>query len=146
MFSRGIGDKESRIYLPILESFSKELQRLCLDYQDKFAKLLFQYVIGSYDFYKIMINTRSKQKRVIIQSFNLNGTLGYGRKWRIPSKILSVSIKEESKNKLIIIFEDGWGISFRMHHASRKVEASLKFDIQFVGLSSQVVSHQIPMV
>lgn len=50
MFFRDIGDKESRIYLAILESFSKELQRLCLDYQDEFVKLLFQYVIGSYDF------------------------------------------------------------------------------------------------
>ncbi|WP_375626315.1 HaeIII family restriction endonuclease [Bartonella sp. MU37NMGALS] len=146
MFFRDIEDKDSRVYLPILEAFSKELQRLCLDYQDKFVKLLFQYVIGSYDFYKIMIDTRSKQKRVIIQSFNLNGTLGYGRKWKIPSKILSVALKPESKNKLIIIFEDGWSISFRIHNASSKVEASLKFDIQFVGLSSQVVSHQIPMV
>ncbi len=54
-----------------------------------------------------MIDTRSKQKRVIIQSFNLNGTLGYDRKWKIPSKILSVALKPESKNKLIIIFEDG---------------------------------------
>ncbi|UNE54067.1 HaeIII family restriction endonuclease [Bartonella machadoae] len=146
MLFRDIDDKENRIYLPILKAFSKELQRLCFDYQDKFVKSLFQYIIGSYDFYKVIVDTKSKQKQVIIQSFNLNGTLGYGRKWRIPSRILSLEIKPESKNKLIIIFEDGWSISFRIHSASSKVESSLKFDIQFVGLSSQVISHQIPVV
>ncbi|WP_375608480.1 MULTISPECIES: HaeIII family restriction endonuclease [unclassified Bartonella] len=35
-------------------------------------------------------------------------------------------MKPESKNKLIIIFEDGWSISFRIHNASSKVEAFLK--------------------
>ncbi|WP_375658048.1 MULTISPECIES: HaeIII family restriction endonuclease [unclassified Bartonella] len=64
----------------------------------------------------------------------------------MPRKVLSVALKPESKNKLIIIFEDGWSISFRIYNASSKVEVSLKFAIQFVGLSSQVVSHQIPMV
>ncbi|WP_455473914.1 HaeIII family restriction endonuclease [Bartonella sp. B30(2025)] len=146
MLFKDIEDKEDKIYVPILNAFSKELQRLCRDHQDKFVKLLFQYIIGSHDFYKIIIDTRYKQKWIIIQPFNLNGILGYGRKWRIPSKIVSIEIKPESKNKLILIFEDGWSISFRIHNASSKVEASLKFDIQFVGLSSQVISHQIPLI
>ncbi len=62
MLFRDIDDKENRIYFLILEAFSKEFQRLCLDYQDKFVKLLFQHITGSYDFYKIIIDTRSKQK------------------------------------------------------------------------------------
>ncbi|WP_336288544.1 HaeIII family restriction endonuclease [Bartonella sp. CB60] len=143
---RNVDGKEDRIYFPILKAFSEELKRLCLNYQDKFVELLFQYIVGFHDFYKVIINVKSKQKKVIIQSFNLNGTLGYGHKLTIPSKILSVEIKLESKNTLIIIFEDGWNMSFRIHSASSKVQNSLKFDIQFVKLPSQVISYQIPIV
>ncbi|WP_386698102.1 HaeIII family restriction endonuclease [Lonepinella sp. MS14436] len=50
---------------------------------------------------------------------------------------------------MVIISETGiytnfgigsWQFSFRIHNASTKVEPSLKFDIQFIGMPTAIVS------
>jgi len=36
--------------------------------------------------------------------------------------------------------DGGWQFSFRIHNASTKVETSLKFDIQIVGMPTTIIS------
>lgn len=146
MLFKDIHGKDLRIYLPILIAFEDEMKRLCENFQSLFVERLFRYLLGKYDFYKIILNSAQKKKEVIVQSVNIGGTLRYGAKWNIPNRIHSIARKRGSNNKIEIIFEGGWSISFRIHNASKKVEPSLKFDIQFVGFSEKATGHRISIV
>jgi len=136
---RDIPDKVNRYYLPILMAFEDELRRLCEDYGQCFVTRLFQYLLGRYDFYKVI----KENGHVSIHSFNIAGELKWGHKWKIPSRIDSLTRKRGSSNTLIVSFTGGWQLSFRIHNASSKVEPSLKFDIQFIGMPQSINRHII---
>jgi hypothetical protein len=85
-----------------------------------------------------------KEKEVSVQCVNLYGTLGYGKKWRIPDRIESIFRVSGSTNTLVVQFNNGWRISFRLHSASGKVESSLKFDINLIASPTYVEKHSIP--
>lgn len=36
--------------------------------------------------------------------------------------------------------DKGWAISFRIHNASSRIEPSLKFDIQLVGIPLEIIN------
>ena len=103
---------------------------------------VFQYIVGRQDFYKVV-----RQKDFVsIQSFNLNGSLEWGTRWHIPQGIAQIQRKPGSMSTLLVTFAGGWQLSFRIHNASKRVEPSLKFDIQFVALPVTVANHQIRVV
>lgn len=81
-----------------------------------------------------------------VQSFNITGDLKWGRKWKIPERIESITRKRGSSNTLIISFVGGWQLSFRIHNASKRIEPSFKFDINFLGLPPSVARHVIDYV
>ena len=136
---KDLTNKESRIYLPILTAFEDEFRRLCQDYGADFIGRVFQHIVGLQDFYKVV----RQKDHVSIQSFNLNGSLEWGSRWRIPQDIAQIQRKPRSMNTLLVTFSGGWQLSFRIHNASSRVEPSLKFDIQFVALPVTVANHQI---
>lgn len=129
-----IQDKHGEIYLPILRAFKKEL--LSLTNTEGSAGKLIQYLIGIEDYYKVI---RLEGEAVEIQAYNLHGTLGAPFRHikpkleiptvKLPDRVLSVSFKENSKTTLLVEFDNGWVLSFRIHNASSRVEASLKFDV-----------------
>ncbi len=141
MLFREIPDKVNRYYLPIISAFEDELQRLCEGYGQGFVKRMFQYLLGTYDFYKVIKDNGT----VAIQSFNMGGSLGWGKTWEIPDRIEVITRKRGSLNTLIVSFVGGWQLSFRIHNASSKVEPSLKFDIRFIGLPQSVTRHEITL-
>jgi hypothetical protein len=141
MLFRDIPDKINRYYLPVLTAFEDELRRLCEDFGQRFVKRMFQYLLGRYDFYKVV----KENGHVAIQSFNINGSLKWGKKWKIPDRIDTISRRRGSSNTLIISFTGGWQLSFRIHSASSRVEPSLKFDINFIGLPQSVARHEISL-
>jgi hypothetical protein len=51
----------------------------------------------------------------------------------LPTKIVDLSLKDNSLTTVILTMDKGWSISFRIHSASTVVEPSLKFDIQLIG-------------
>lgn len=66
----------------------------------------------------------------------------------VPSRLLKYLLgkndfyfKEDSKNTVYVICDNGWTISFRLHNASSKLGLSLKFDIQLVGHPQKLFSH-----
>ena len=142
MLFREIPDKVTRYYLPILIAFEDELQRLCESYGQDFVRRMFQYLLGTYDFYKIIKDNGT----VAIQSFNMGGSLSWGKKWKIPDRIEAITRKRDSLSTLIVSFVGGWQLSFRIHNASSKVEPSLKFDIRFIGLPQSVARHEITLL
>lgn len=136
---RDIPDKVNRYYLPILMAFEDELRRLCEDYGQHFVTRMFQYLLGRHDFYKVI----KENGHVAIHSFNINGELKWGHKWKIPDRIDSITRKRGSSNTLIVSFTGGWQLSFRIHNASSRIEPSLKFDIQFIGMPQSINRHII---
>ena len=138
---RDVPNKNAMFYLPILTAFEDEFTRLCQSHGDKFIKSVFQYLVGQYDFYKVV----RQRDHVSIQSYNINGTLMWGRRWTIPNRIDQIHRKQGSDNTLIVAFSGGWQMSFRIHSARSKIEPSLKFDIQFLAMPVSVGNHQIPL-
>jgi hypothetical protein len=133
-----IGDYHESVYLPILKAFVAELRRLYKSDNSKVASNLISYLVGKSDFYKVIKN----KKNVEIHSYNLNGSLNLpfrnilpkyvSPRVPLPTQILSIDFKKNSKNTVIVEMDNDWVLSFRIHNASSKVEASLKFDINLL--------------
>lgn len=58
----------------------------------------------------------------------------------LPIQIVSLEYKLGSKNTLELYLDSGWQFSFRIHNTSTKVESSLKFDIQIIGMPTTIMS------
>lgn len=130
-----IGDYHTSVYLPILKAFAEELNKLYNSHLEKVPSNLVTYLIGNKDFYKVVKNTKSLD----IYAYNFNNSLNlpFGSvesKYKIPemtlpTKIIDISLKENSKNTVLVTLDNDWLLSFRIHNASSRVEPSLKFDI-----------------
>ena len=134
-----LAEKHDKIYHPMLVFFKNELSRLYKKYNNFVPEKMLQYLIGANDFYKVIY----KNEIVKIQAFNFKRSLKKAakkikpkikiKKTILPSKIIHIAFKENSKTTLLVFFDAGWQLSFRVHNASKFVEPSLKFDIQIIG-------------
>ena len=114
-----------------------------------FAEILFRFLLGTKDFYKVMIFDKERLSRVSI--FNFYGTLNQKtknakparvlRKLTLPQSIISISNK---KQYLWIVFDKGWSVRLRLHNASGKVEPSMKFDAQLEGMPMELMNLAFP--
>lgn len=137
------------VYVPILNAFSKELLRLDQENPNIVAENLVQYLIGNEDFYKII----KGKKLVEIQAYNLNGSLNLPfetikpkakiPKLKLPTRLIEIVYQENSTTTLLVSLNEGWQISFRIHNASSRVEASLKFDINLVSAPHSLFTSHI---
>jgi hypothetical protein len=135
---RELPDLHGQVYAPILDAFEKELKSLfSIEGEvEQNATALVKYVVGKEDFYKAV----SREKEVDILTFNFNGSLA-GARTKAPSKVLSVDRAEGSSHSINVRFDRGYVFNFRIHNASSRVEPSLKFDIQAVGLPANEIRH-----
>ena len=58
----------------------------------------------------------------------------------LPTRIVSLEYKPDSKNTLELYLDGSWQFSFRILNAPTKVESSLKFDIQIIGMPTTIIS------
>ena len=138
---KDMGDEKARrIYKPLLLAFKDELFKINEGNKDVPSKLI-SYLIGEHPFYKIIKHDASHM--VVVKAFNikrgLNKTVN-GKQSRykvaplnLPTRIVEFEFKSNSDNTLVMILDQGWEISFRIHSASTKLERSLKFDVQLLG-------------
>lgn len=143
--------KEKRVYIPLLKAFIDEILR---DYKKDLTvpSKMVEYLLGKYDFYKLI--GIDKKQVTTIMSFNLRGTLNKASKSKmprrtipislLPTRIVSLDIKPNSSNTAELYMDNGWQFSFRIHNASTKVEPSLKFDIQIIGMPTTIISINCP--
>ncbi|MDR2486489.1 MAG: HaeIII family restriction endonuclease [Clostridiales Family XIII bacterium] len=137
--------KATDVYIPVLTAFSNELERIATECPDAPASLI-RYLLGRNDFYKAI--SHDSNRTTTIQAFNLDGTLnknaGAARPLArvsplsLPTRIVDVSFKEESTNTIIVTCNHGWSINMRIHSASSRVEASLKFDVKLEGMPPEL--------
>ncbi len=134
-----IPNKKQLFYLPILQAFQKEIKKLFRKDPATAAKALVKYLLGKFDYYKVI----KENGMVAIISFNLDGTLKWGSQLLLPTRLIEISLKPNSDTTLIMVFDRGWQISFRIHNASTMVEPSLKFDINIIGQPQNISRHVI---
>lgn len=132
--------KSEDVYVPLLKAFRKEMLKLTKSNPEASANLL-HYLIGRKPFYKVIKEDRNNI--VIVKAFNIGGKLNQtvnGKKpviktdkVKLPTRIIELEFKDNSDTTLMMILDEGWQISFRIHSASTFIENSLKFDIQLIG-------------
>lgn len=139
---RELPNLHSDFYMPVLEAFEKELRYQISDVgSEAVTTAIAKYVIGREDFYKFVTTPRE----LMIQTYNFAGTLA-GSKSNLPSKVLGIDRLEGSQFSLNLRLDRGYVFNFRLHSASSRVEPSLKFDVQAIGLpASEIRQHFIAL-
>jgi hypothetical protein len=145
-------EKEQSVYRPLLDAFIRELKALEHQFSEEVPKELVKYLLGRYDFYKVIAN--EAQQTTIVQAYNLYGTLSQAwdekrpdqkiPRLPLPTKFYDISYKKNSNNTVIVTCDLGWAFSFRIHNASTYVEPSLKFDVRIVGMPPQLHTQVAP--
>lgn len=144
-YFRDMTSKEEQVYVPLLNAFIKEV-KASIEKDASVPRKLVEYLLSKYDFYKV-ISIDSK-RITTIQSFNMYGTLNQASKVKqpdivvpvinLPTDVLFIGFKKSSKTTVLLSFDNGWQFSFRIHNAEDKINTSLKFDIQIVGMPTDV--------
>lgn len=137
--------KWERYYVPILQSFMDELKRIN-DCYANVPEALIRYLLGRYDFYKIITDDKNRTTRV--EAINISGTLNQASGkvkpivkvalLKMPTQFYHIGFKSGSQNTIEVVCDEGWQISMRIHSASSKVEPSLKFDVNLISVPSSV--------
>lgn len=125
-------DKENSIYIPLLKAFRSEIMRAYDRYGEEIISKLLRHVIGAQDFYKFI----SMKNKYIMERYVLDGEVSDSVK--MPTKLIDFNFKKDklgkvSENTLIMVLDNDWVLSFRIHNASSKVEVSMKFDVRIIG-------------
>ena len=139
--------KDKDVYVPLLKAFIAEVLR-SNENDPAVPQKMVEYLLGEFDFYKIISIDSKRITR--IQSYNLHGQLNHSSKTIkpqihipiacLPTRIVNLEFKPNSTNTIELYMDGGWQFSFRIHNASTKVETSLKFDIQIVGMPTTIIS------
>lgn len=148
-----VNDKDSEIYVPVLNAFMDEIKRLDNSAPGVIPEKLLEYLLGRNDFYKLISD--DSRKSTVLQCFNLHGTLNTPGIHTKPSmKVKNIEMPTKiyhfdfaAKNNKIslttvqLVMDNNWAITFRIHSAKTDVEASLKFDIRLTGVPSTLFSN-----
>lgn len=139
--------KNEDVYIPLLKAFINEIKQSTL-LNSSVPQKMVEYLLGEFDFYKVI--SIDSRKITQIQTYNLHGTLNKSTKTispkikvpvaLLPTRIVSFDFKPNSSNTVELYMDGGWQFNFRIHNASTKVEQSLKFDIQIVGMPTTIIS------
>ena len=142
-----LNDKSNEVYIPLLNAFINEIKRSYAIDKDIPRKMV-EYLIGIKDYYKIV--SHDSRRFTLIHTFNMHDTLNKPSKIKtsaisvpiveLPTRIVALDFKPNSDNTVEMYLDNGWQLSFRIHNASTKVEPSLKFDIQFIGMPISILN------
>lgn len=142
-----IEEKNQRVYVPLLQAFIDEVNRAYKD-DNTMPRKMIEYLIGIEDYYKIV--SKDSKRLTLIHAFNMHDTLNKPGKKKIsaitvpivelPTRLVALEFKPDSENTVEMYLDNGWQLSFRIHSASTKVEPSLKFDVQFIGMPTSILN------
>ncbi len=140
-------DKENTVYIPLLQAFMDEVNRANKK-DDSIPVKMIEYLIGVEDYYKIV--SHDNKRLTMIHSFNVHHTLNKPSKVKVssisvpvvklPTEIVALRFKTGSNNTIEMYMNNGWQLCFRIHNASSRVEPSLKFDVQFMGMPTTILN------
>ena len=137
-------DKDTWVYVPLLNAFRDEILRINDIYTD-FPQRLISYIIGVYPFYQII--KEDSKNLVVVKAFNVGGGLNkmvnkMKSRYKVskiepPTRIVEFEYapkpEHQMKDTLNMILDGGWEIAFRIHSADDPIIPSLKFDMKLLG-------------
>lgn len=142
-----LNDKENSVYILLLNAFINEINR-SYKIDSELPKKMVEYLIGTNDYYKVV--SKDRKRLTVIHTFNTHGTLNKPSKVKVsaisvpvvelPTELVALKLKSNSTNTVEMYLNNGWQLSFRIHNASTKVEPSLKFDVQFIGMPISILN------
>ncbi len=142
-----IVDKEKTVYVPLLNAFVNEIKR-AYEKDADLPKKMVEYLIGVNDYYKVV--SMDNKRLTVIHTFNIHNTLNKPSNIKVsafsvpivklPTELVTIKFKKDSSNTVEMYLNNGWQLSFRIHNASTKVEPSLKFDVQFIGMPATIMN------
>lgn len=134
-----IEGKAELVYAPLQRAFIREVKRqFARDASEKAATLM-RYMLGTHDYYKVY-----KHNSVVsIESFNMDASLSWGKQFPMPNALIRIAMKPESKTTSLMVLDQGWQLSFRLHSAESLVKRSLKFDVQVIGQPPRLTRHEV---
>jgi DNA-cytosine methyltransferase len=140
-------DKNKAIYTPLLQAFIDEVKRTYAIDSTMPSKMI-EYLIGVKDYYKVV--SKDSKRLTLIRTFNMHDTLNKPSKVKVsaisvpvvefPTRMVALEFKPGSENTVEMFLDNGWQLSFRIHNAATKVEPSLKFDVQFIGMPVSILN------
>lgn len=140
-----VESKAEKYYIPVLSAFMEELSKINSENPNIPEKLI-RYLLGRYDFYKVITDDNNKTTRV--EAINIAGTLNRQSgelksitkipMLKMPTQFYHMGFKQGSDNTIEVVCDGGWQISMRIHSASSKIEPSLKFDVNLISLPSMI--------
>ncbi|QQW88017.1 HaeIII family restriction endonuclease [Helicobacter pylori] len=145
MLWRDFPNKEQEIYAPLLQAFKKEVLRIDENKKNKVPQKMVEYLLGKYDFYKVILLEREQKTK--LEAYHFNNTLNRSVKnkpkriiplSKLPTRMIYFDFKPKSFNTLELVLDEGWSFSLRIHNASSRVEPSLKFDIKLLSKPESV--------
>jgi len=132
-------DKADRVYMPLQRAFIREVERqFARNGSDKAATLM-RYMLGTHDYYKVYKHNSTMS----IESFNMDATLSWGKQVPMPKALVRIAMKPGSKTTSLMVLDQGWQLSFRLHSAESLVKRSLKFDVQVIGQPPRLTRHEL---
>ena len=142
-----VNEKDEVVYVPLLQAFMDEVNRAYKGDKNMPRKMI-EYLIGIEDYYKVV--SRDSKRLTMIHTFNMHDTLNKPSENKVsaitvpivelPTRLVALEFKPGSTNTVEMFLDNGWQLSFRIHNASTKVEPSLKFDVQFIGMPTSVLN------
>lgn len=142
-----IVNKDETVYIPLLWAFMDEVAR-ANSADGTVPRKMVEYLIGVEDYYKVV--SQDSKRLTMIRSFNLHGVLNQPGKLKVsaisvpivqlPTELVTMRLKPGSTSTVEMYLNNGWELSFRIHNASTKVEPSLKFDVQFIGMPATIIT------
>ena len=139
--------KNQTVYIPLLHAFIDEIKR-SYEKDKTIPRRMIEYLIGVKDFYKIV--SRDTKRVTYVSAFNVHDTLNKPSEMRVsaitvpvvelPTRLVALEFKPGSSTTVEMYLDNGWQLSFRIHSAKTMVEPSLKFDVQFIGMPSTVIT------
>ena len=136
-------EKITKVYIPTLEAFEKEVMSFGN------AEIMGRFLIGKYDFYKVIKDKDKDNGSLQIQSFNMEGTLKWGKKTPLPTEIISCKRKKDRKTDkpsdttVILYMDEGWTLDFRVHNSRGNLRPVLQFDVEPVCYPESLYSHHM---
>lgn len=136
---RNLDDKAISVYLPVLQAFVAEIRRQFAREAKSRSQAIMRYLLGRHDYYKVFKHNST----LSIESFNMDNSLGWGRTFPMPSRLVSVGMKPGSNTTALMVMDRGWQLSFRLHNAESLIKRTLKFDIQIIGQPPNLTRHEL---
>lgn len=123
---RNLPNKSQDFYAPVMKAFEQEIKSAN-------PPKLTSYLLGIHDYYKVI----KENGDVVLQAFKLHGSLKWGKKLPMPTRVVQVNHLRASTVE--VLMDSGWQLKFRLHNAKTKVEPSMKLSISFIGTPRQTM-------